>query len=36
MPSSENLEEANELKRKIDIWKSKMDQDIKKKESSAK
>jgi len=29
-------EEANELKRKIDIWKSKMDQDIKKKESSSK
>ena len=29
-------EEANELKRKIDIWKSKMDQDLKKKESSAK
>jgi hypothetical protein len=29
-------EEANELKRKIDIWKTKMDQDLKKKESSAK
>lgn len=29
-------EEANDLKRKIDIWKSKMEQDIKKKESSAK
>ena len=27
-------EEANDLKRKMDIWKSKMDQDIKKKESS--
>lgn len=27
-------EEANELKKKIDIWKLKMDQDIKKKESS--
>ncbi len=26
-------EEANELKRKIDIWKTKMDQDIKKKEA---
>ncbi|MDC7228542.1 MAG: hypothetical protein PQJ61_17405 [Spirochaetales bacterium] len=26
-------EEANDLKKKIDIWKSKMDQDIKKKES---
>ncbi|MBI9105101.1 MAG: hypothetical protein JEZ04_00060 [Spirochaetales bacterium] len=29
-------EEANELKKKIDVWKQKMDQDIKKKESSAK
>ena len=29
-------EEANELKRKIDIWKSKMDQDIKKKENPLK
>ncbi len=28
-------EEANELKKKIDIWKSKMDQDSKKKESSS-
>jgi len=29
-------EEANDLKRKIDIWKSKMDQDLKKKESAKK
>jgi len=29
-------EEANDLKKKIDVWKLKMDQDIKKKESTAK
>ncbi len=29
-------EEANDLKKKIDVWKSKMDQDIKKKESASK
>lgn len=29
-------EEANDLKRKIDIWKSKMDQDVKKKETKSK